>query len=42
MIWLTGSGDGDILNVMPFFKVSLEASAIAGRHRHLWLDSSGT
>jgi hypothetical protein len=42
MIGLAGSGDGDILNVMPFFKASLEADAIAGRHRRLWSDSSGT
>jgi hypothetical protein len=27
---------------MPFFKVSLGAIAIVGRHRRLWLDSSGT
>jgi hypothetical protein len=38
MIWLTRSGDGDILNVMTFFKASLEAGAIAGRHRRLWSD----
>jgi hypothetical protein len=42
MIWLAGSGDSDILNVMPFFKASLGAGVVVGRHQCLWSDSSGT
>jgi hypothetical protein len=41
-IWLVGSGDGDVLNAMPFFKASLGTSVVAGRYRLLWSDSSGT
>jgi hypothetical protein len=40
MICIAGSGDDDILNVMPFFKGSLEVGVVAGQH--LWSDSSGT
>jgi hypothetical protein len=41
MIWLTGSGDSDIMDVMTFFKASLEVGAVVGRHQRLWSDSSG-